>query len=143
MAAQEDQKLNAGLERRAFPRHSVDCAVVVSPVSGAAQLTGRLSELSLGGCLVAADQRYTAGILVRAEVQFPLRGITFRIVGVTVNSRGAKNFAVRFLDMPAHRRDQLAEVLADVATENAAKAGESGTRPTAPSDESGLLPATQ
>ena len=105
MAAQEDQKLNGGLERRAFPRHSVDCAVVVSPVSGAAQLTGRLSELSLGGCLVAADQRYTAGIMVRAEVQFPLRGITFRIVGVTVNSRGAKNFAVRFLDMPAHRRD--------------------------------------
>src|ERR1700678_1215020 len=51
-----------GPERRAYPRHAVDCAVVVFSVSGSVQLQGRLLDLSLGGCRVAAEHRYTAGI---------------------------------------------------------------------------------
>jgi c-di-GMP-binding flagellar brake protein YcgR len=108
-----------GLERRAYPRHAVDCAAVVFPVSGSVQIPGKLSDLSLGGCLVIAEQRYTAGILVRVEVQFQLRGIAFRIVGVTVGGREAKSFAVRFLDMSPRRRHELAEVLEEVAAANA------------------------
>ncbi|HEX4319527.1 MAG TPA: PilZ domain-containing protein [Acidobacteriaceae bacterium] len=111
-----------GAERRAYPRHAVDCAALLCSVSGSAQIHGRLSDLSLGGCLVVADQRYTAGILVRIEVQFQLHGISFRIVGVTVGSREAKIFAVRFLDMPERRRRELAEVLEEVAAANAAAA---------------------
>src|ERR1700677_4746165 len=83
-----------GPERRAYPRHGVDCAAVVFPVSGSGQVRGRLLDLSLGGCRVAAEHRYTTGILVRVEVQFQLRGIAFRVVGVTVGSRDAKSFAV-------------------------------------------------
>src|SRR5580658_4951121 len=97
-----------GLDRRAFPRYAVDCAVVVFPVSGSVQVRGRLSDLSLGGCRIAAEHRYTAGILVRVEVQFQLRGIAFRIVGVTIGSRETKSVAVRFLDMPLRRRQELA-----------------------------------
>lgn len=111
-----------GSERRAYPRHAVDCPVTVLSVSGSMHIQGRLSDLSLGGCLVAAEQRYTAGIQVRIEVQFQLRGIAFRIVGVTVGSRETKRFAVRFLDMPARRRQELSEMLEEVAATNAAKA---------------------
>ena len=105
----------AGSERRAYPRYAVDCAVAVLPVSGSMHIQGRLSELSLGGCLVVADQRYTAGILVRVEVQFQLRGIAFRIVGVIISSRQTRRFAVRFLDMSERRREQLAELIAEIA----------------------------
>ena len=112
----------AGSERRAYPRHAVDCPVIVLSVSGSMHIQGRLSDLSLGGCLVVAEQRYTAGIQVRVEVQFQLRGIAFRIVGVTVGSRETKSFAVRFLDMPARRRQELSEMLEEVAATNAAKA---------------------
>jgi len=127
MAAPQNRsvKQEAGAERRKFPRHVVDCQAAVFPVSGAVQLQGTLSDLSMGGCLVVANQRYTAGILVRVEVQFQLQGIVFRIVGVVVGTRGAKSFAVRFLDLPARRRDQLAEVLAESAARTPAEtAGE-------------------
>jgi c-di-GMP-binding flagellar brake protein YcgR len=110
-----------GRERRVFPRHAVDCAVVVFPVSGAGQVRGRLSDLSLGGCRVTAEHRYTAGILVRVEVQFQLRGIAFRLVGVTAGSREAATFAIRFLEMPTRRRQELAEVLDEVGAQNTAK----------------------
>lgn len=116
-----------GPERRAYPRHAVDCAVVVFSVSGSVQVQGRLSDLSLGGCRVEAEHRYTAGILVRVEVQFQLRGIAFRILGVTIGSRETKGFAVRFLDMPLRRRQELAEILEEVAASNAAKEAASAT----------------
>jgi hypothetical protein len=121
--AQQDQlaERTEGPERRAYPRHAVDCAAIIFPVSGSVQIYGRLSDLSLGGCRVAAEHRYTAGILVRVEVQFQLRGIAFRVVGVTVGSRDAKSFAVRFLDMPMRRRHELAEVLEEVAAANATR----------------------
>ena len=127
MAAEEtherrQEEQTSGRERRAYPRHAVDCRAEILPVSGSTRIPGRLSDLSLGGCLVIAEQRYTAGILVRVEVQFQLRGIAFRMVGVTVGSRDARIFAIRFLDMPARRRTELAEVLAEVETWNAAQA---------------------
>ncbi len=110
-----------GPDRRAYPRYAVDCAAIVFPVSGSGQIHGRLSDLSLGGCRVAAEHRYTAGILVRVEVQFQLRGIAFRIVGVTAGSRDAKSFAIRFLDMSMRRRQELADVLEEVAAANATR----------------------
>ncbi|WP_263350876.1 PilZ domain-containing protein [Acidicapsa acidisoli] len=118
---QEDQqsRKSNGPDRRAYPRHKVDCAAVVSAVSWSMQIWGRVTDVSLGGCRVVTDQRYTAGILVRVEVQFQLRGVAFRFAGVIVGSREARCFAVRFLDVPARRWEELAEVLAEVAQANA------------------------
>jgi c-di-GMP-binding flagellar brake protein YcgR len=120
-----------GRERRAYPRYAVDCEAEVFPVSGSTKIKGRLTDLSLGGCRVVADQRYMAGILVRIEVQFQIRGIAFRIVGVTVGSRGARVLAVRFLDIPERRRKELAEILEEVAACNAAQAAIAEATPVA------------
>jgi hypothetical protein len=124
MAVQENQQLpwSGALERRAYPRHRVDCAAVISPVSGSVKMPGRLIELSLSGCRVITDQRFLAGIMVRVEVQFQLQGILFRIVGVTVSGREARSIAIRFLDLTQRRREELADVIAEVAESNAAKA---------------------
>jgi c-di-GMP-binding flagellar brake protein YcgR len=124
MAAQKDRPVRQtdGLDRRAFPRYVVDCPVVISFLTGGAQMPGKMADLSLGGCRVITEQRFTAGIMVRIEVQFQLLGTAFRIVGVTVGSREARCFTVRFVDMPKRRRDELTEVLAEVAAVNAAKA---------------------
>lgn len=122
----EPQSLTVGsigrANRRAFPRHVVDCPVMVIPVGGIGQMAGQLSDLSMGGCLVRLQQRYLAGMLVRVEVQFQLRGIAFRILGVTVGTRGARSFAIRFLDVPERRREVLAEVLNEIAAINASGA---------------------
>ena len=128
MAAQGNRSVGEtdGLERRAYPRHAVDCAVVVAPLNGATRISGKMVDLSLGGCRISTEHRYTAGTLVRVELQFQLQGVAFRIAGVTVGSRGAKSFSIRFLDMPMRRRDELAEVLAEVAVLTVAKAASTG-----------------
>jgi hypothetical protein len=101
--------------RRAYPRYRVDTESELTPVSGAALFTGRLLDLGLGGCRMAMDQRVMLGILTRVEVRFQLRGIAFRVMGVTAGTRTGKSFAVRFLEMPRRRLEELAEVLAEVA----------------------------
>jgi c-di-GMP-binding flagellar brake protein YcgR len=105
----------AGIERRIHPRYPVDCAAAISPLTGAEPIHGRLIDLGLGGCSVAIKRPYRAGILVRVEVQFQLRGMTFRLFGVIAGSRGTTSFAVRFVDMPARRRAELAEVITEIA----------------------------
>src|SRR5580658_4599564 len=143
-AVQEDRQAGKsnvqsnGPDRRAYPRYEVDCSAVVSAVSGSMQIWGRLTDLSLGGCRVVTDQRYTAGILVRVEVQFQLRGVAFRFAGVIVGSREARCFAVRFLDVAARRREELAEILAEVEQANAMRAA----TPATPSNSSEISSET-
>ena len=117
MDAQEDGSIRepVGSERRAFPRYAVDCPATITLLAGAGKITGRLVDLSRGGCRLATPERMLVGILARVEVQFQLRGIAFRIVGVTAGTRTGKSFAVRFLDLPRRREEELAEVLAEVA----------------------------
>jgi hypothetical protein len=81
-------------------------------------------DLSLSGCRIGVGQRILADTLGRIEMQFQLRGIAFRIMGIAVGSRGATSFGVRFLDMPARRRIELAEVIAEVAARSLRLAGE-------------------
>jgi len=122
MTARKDRSAERtnGPERRAHPRYAVNCPVTILPISGAVKMSGTMSDLSIGGCRILTEQLFQPGILVRVEVQFQLCGIAFRIVGVTTGSRQTKSFAVRFLDMPQRRRKELGEVLAEVASANAA-----------------------
>jgi c-di-GMP-binding flagellar brake protein YcgR len=121
--AKADRRISqrGGAERRTYPRHEVDCEVVIATISGSAQMQGRLSDLSLGGCRLITDQRYIAGVMVRVEVVFQLRGVAFRFAGVTVGTRDPRCFAIRFVDMPKRRREELAAVLAEVAQSKTAK----------------------
>jgi c-di-GMP-binding flagellar brake protein YcgR len=107
-------------ERRSFPRHAVDCAATVTPLSGAGRIAGRMVDLSLGGCRLSTPERVAVGILSRVEVAFQLRGITFRIVGVTAGTRTGRSFGIRFVELPARRAEELAEVIAEVSAAPAA-----------------------
>jgi PilZ domain len=100
--------------RRFHPRFAVDCAAAVFPVNGGVPILGRLSDISLSGCRVATDHRYPPTMLTRVEVEMELRGIPLRIAGVSLGSRGAKRFAVRFLDLSERRQSQLAELLGEL-----------------------------
>ena len=117
MDAQEDGSIGepVGSERRAFPRYAVDCPATITLLGGVGKIAGRMVDLSRGGCRLATPERMLVGILARVEVQFQLRGLAFRIVGVTAGTRTGKSFAVRFLDLPRRREEELAEVLAEVA----------------------------
>ena len=128
MAAAQDQQDSQQIdpiltpefvERRAHPRHTVDCPVRISLLNGGGEILGRISDLSLGGCLIAPETRQLIGVQVRLELSFRLRGIAFRMAGVTVSMRNATAFAIRFLHVPAQRQQELAAVLEEEAASNA------------------------
>lgn len=118
-------------ERRAFPRYRVDCPATITPLGGLGKIAGRMVDLSRGGCRLSTPERALMGILARVEVQFQLRGIAFRIVGVMAGTRTGKSFAIRFLDLPRRREEELAEVLAEVAAANLAAEGKPEVAPAA------------
>jgi len=103
-----------GAERRMYPRNALDCDLLISPLTGAGQMRGKLMDLSLGGCRIGVAEGVQAGVLGRIEIQFQLDGIAFRIVGVAVGSRGEKSVGVRFLELPQRRRIELAEAIAEL-----------------------------
>lgn len=119
------------VERRAHPRHPVDCPVRISILNGGGELLGRISDLSLGGCLIAPESRRTIGVQACVELSFRLRGIAFRLAGVTVSMRNATAFAIRFLQVSAQRQQELAAVLEEEAASN----------PTPPPAEASKSPA--
>lgn len=120
-------------ERRAASRYPAMCATLVSAHSGAVPLPGHLIDISVNGCRVKLERGQLSGIMTRVEVQFELRGIAFRLIGVTVGSRNRQGLAIRFLEMSERRRESLVEVLAELAREVEAKAGQTARLPVPPS----------
>jgi c-di-GMP-binding flagellar brake protein YcgR len=82
----------------------------------------QIVELSLGGCRISTQERFMAGIRVRVEVSFKVRGLAFRFSGVTQWTDGKHLVGVRFVDIPSRRIEELAEALSEVEAENAIKA---------------------
>jgi c-di-GMP-binding flagellar brake protein YcgR len=120
----------------------VDCPVTVVPLTGAARISGHLVDLSMGGCRLMTDHKVMITIMMRVELQFQLRGIGFRIVGVSQGTRGGKFSAIRFQDITERKRQDLAEVLGELAQEQARKAAEApALEASAPPAE--LIPAAE
>ena len=101
-------------ERRKEPRLSVDTAAVVHLLDIAVRLRGRILDLSMGGCLFRTDESYTLGIFRRVEVEFNAEGMPFRLSGVTQSIHNKNAFGVRFLNVSERKREQLADVIAEI-----------------------------
>jgi hypothetical protein len=60
--------------------------------------------------------------MMRVEVTFRARGLSFRFSGMTQWTDSKQLVGVRFVDVPLRRREDLVEALFEVEAENAAKA---------------------
>ena len=129
-----------GAERRGAPRFSIDEQVQVHPISGAASLRGRIRDLSAGGCRLEMDTRFLTGAMLRVELQFQVRGIAFRLVGVTAGRRTRESIGIRFVDLNERRRAELVEVLEELAMEQAAAAASAPTSIENPPNEAEPTP---
>jgi len=116
--AMEPQRSN----RRNIPRFDVDEDAQMLLVSHGSNLGCRIIDLGLGGCRIYTHERFQAGVLIRVEVSFRVRGLAFRFSGVTQWTDGRHLVGVRFLDVIFRRRDELAEALSEVEVEIATKA---------------------
>jgi len=128
-SALEESALESAADRRAYPRHAVDCPIRITLLAGAGVFSGRLVDLSLGGCLINTENRFSIGIQTRVEVEFQLRGIAFRLAGVSASTRSPHSFAIRFLHVPARRQEELGAVLIEEAAGNAARQAAEAPKP--------------
>ena len=110
--------------RRATPRYRIDEDARLLLVKHGSTLSCRIVDISLNGCRMCTQERFTAGILIRVEVTFKVRGFAFRFSGVTQWTDGRYLLGIRFVDVPARRREELVEALCEVEAENAAKAAQ-------------------
>jgi c-di-GMP-binding flagellar brake protein YcgR len=101
-------------ERRKEPRIAVDGKAALTILNIGVRLRGRILDLSLSGCQFRTDDCFPMGIYSRAEIEFELDGLPFRITCVTQSLHKSNRVGVRFLDMSMRKREQLMELIAEI-----------------------------
>jgi hypothetical protein len=76
----------------------------------------------MGGCRIQVDAHYRIPQWSAVEIEFKLRGIVFRLAGVTQWTDRCASTGVQFHDMTWRRQEEMVEVLAELAAEARAKA---------------------
>jgi c-di-GMP-binding flagellar brake protein YcgR len=110
----EDNSTPPPQERRKESRLSVDGTAVLTLLDTAIHLRGRILDLSMSGCQFRTDDCFPMGIYRRAEIEFQLDGLPFRLAGVTQSIHKANRVGVRFLEMSERKRLQLEELIVEI-----------------------------
>jgi c-di-GMP-binding flagellar brake protein YcgR len=95
-------------------REGVDTSAVIHLINVASRLTGRILDLSLGGCRIRTDERFPVGIYTRVETEFRLEGLSFRLGGVIQAIHDRHNVGIRFLDMSSRKREQVEQLIEEI-----------------------------
>jgi c-di-GMP-binding flagellar brake protein YcgR len=103
-------------ERRTQSRHEVDTSAVILLINVGSQLTGRIVDMSAGGCRIRTDERFPVGIYTRVETEFRLEGLPIRLGGVIQAIQDRERFLVgiRFLDLSARKREQVEQLMEEI-----------------------------
>lgn len=104
-------------ERRVQSREAVDTSAVIYLINIASRLTGRILDLSLGGCRIRTDERFPVGIYTRVETEFRLEGLPFRLGGVIQAIHDRHHVGIRFLDISSRKREQLEQLIEEIEKE--------------------------
>lgn len=102
-------------DRRAQARHHVDTTATVCLIRIGSKLRGHIVDLSMSGCRIKSDERFPVGIYTRVETEFRLEGLPFLLGGVIQTIRDPYNVGIRFLDMSLRKREQLEQLIAEIA----------------------------
>jgi hypothetical protein len=100
--------------RRSARRMGVDTRANLLLVKAGIVMPGHILNLSLGGCRLHTDNRFNVGIYVRVETEFFLRGLPFRLAGVSQVVVDKHTVGIRFLDLSERKREQLVELIAEI-----------------------------
>jgi len=106
-------------ERRASARTSVDTSAVIYLVKIASKLKGQILDLSLGGCRIRTDERFSLGIYTRVETEFRVQGLPVRLGGVIQAIHERNQVGIRFLDVSPRKRLQLVELIEELGAAGA------------------------
>ena len=101
-------------DRRQELREEVDTAAVIHLINIASRLQGRILDLSVGGCRIRTDERFSVGIYTRVETEFNLAGLPIRLGGVVQAIHDKHMVGIRFLDMSSRKREQVEQLIEDI-----------------------------
>lgn len=105
----------AARNTRCFERRlRVDTRAVVHLIDLAADVQGRILDISLGGCHIRTDRRFPVGIFRRVEIEFRIENLPFRLGGVTQALYDPINVGIRFLDLSDRKREQLLQLIEEI-----------------------------
>ena len=110
--------------RRADPRFSVDGEALLLLVDHGSTFPCRIVDISRSGCRIRTKEQFPAVSVVHVEVSFKVRGLVFRLSGLTQWTDGRHLVGVRFVGVSTRRKEELIEALFEVEAENAAKAAQ-------------------
>jgi PilZ domain len=117
MEGQVNTRAGAGAtpDRRVQARYKVDEAATLSLVNSGSRMHSRILDLSLSGCRLHTHERFPLGIYTRVEAEFRVAGIPFRLGGVVQTIHGKHEIGVRFLDVSERKRQQVMELIEEIA----------------------------
>jgi len=107
----------SGSNRRCEERLGVDTRAKLLLVKTGIVIPSHILDLSLGGCQLRTESRFIVGIYVRVETEFYLRGLPFRLAGVSQVVVDKHTVGIRFLDVSDRKREQLLELIAEIEEE--------------------------
>ncbi len=114
-------------ERRREPRQPIDTSAVLYLVGMGSKIHGRILNISLGGCCIRTDERFSLGIYRRIEAEFCLQGLALRVAGVTQSITDRRRVGIRFLDVSERKRSQLAQLIEEIKEHLAAEQASEST----------------
>ncbi len=107
-------------DRRGSERQEVETSASILLVNVGSRLSGRILDLSLGGCRIRTDERFPVGIYTRVETEFRLEGLPFRLGGVIQAIHDRNTVGIRFLDLSERKRLQVVELIGEIEQMRAA-----------------------
>jgi hypothetical protein len=102
----------------------VDSNAVIRLINLAADVPGRIVNISLGGCQIRTIRCFPVGIFRRVEVEFCIDGAPFRFAGVTQAIYDSFNVGIRFLDLSERKRGQLLQLIEEIRESEPSSASE-------------------
>lgn len=101
--------------RRVDPRHQMDTSATIVLIKTGSRLKGRIVDLSVSGCRIRADQRFSADVYTRVETEFQFGGLPFLLGGVIQNIHDPLTVGIRFLDLSDRKRQQVEQLIAEIS----------------------------
>lgn len=127
-------------ERRAHARFALNEESLLVLVAHGVSFNARVIDLSLEGCRVRTNDRFTGKAGRQVEVCFKVKGFAFRFSGVVQWFDGQQTLGVHFVNMIPRRKAELAEVIEEMAATVAARAKAAGQRAAEPAPASSERP---
>jgi hypothetical protein len=104
----------ANPDRRVQLQQAVDTSAAICLIPGGTKLKGLILELTLTGCRIRTDARFTVAVYTRVEVEFHAEGLPLRLGGVIQSIEDRRLVGVKFLNMSERKTTQLTQLIADI-----------------------------